>query len=86
MTASPPEGTALTDRERQVLALIAQGHTEETAADALGISFHTVKAEKMRARKRLGARHTPHAIALAIASRQLPAGVAIPAPGGGELS
>lgn len=86
MANTPPYGTPLTTGERRVLAAIARGHEIQSAARALGISPDTVKGLSRRARRRLGASHTAHAIALAIATRQLPAEVARgTAPGGGEL-
>jgi NarL family two-component system response regulator YdfI len=42
--AQPPEANPLTDREREVLALVAEGGTNRSVAYALGISERTVKA------------------------------------------
>ena len=42
--APPPEANPLTDREREVLALVAEGGTNRSVAYALGISERTVKA------------------------------------------
>ncbi len=79
----PVPGTPLTKREKDVLALHAQGLEAAEVAARLAVSPNAVKALSYRARKRLGARNTVHAVALAIASRQLPAGVAQPNPGSG---
>jgi DNA-binding NarL/FixJ family response regulator len=63
----------------RVLTLLAQGHDHHTAARVLHVTHDTVKTASARARRRLGALTTAHAVALAIATRQLPAGVAVPA-------
>ena len=39
-----PEVESLTDREEQVLALLAKGHAYKEIADLLGISFETVRS------------------------------------------
>lgn len=47
MAATPqraPEVETLTDREEQVLALLAKGHAYKEIADLLGISFETVRS------------------------------------------
>lgn len=46
----------LTDRERQVLTLLARGDTVKDAADALGISPETLKDHASRVYAKLGAR------------------------------
>ncbi len=58
----------LTTREAQVLSLTAQGNTRRDVAVALQIGEETVKAHLDKARRKLGAKTTPHAIALAIAA------------------
>lgn len=78
MPKVPATGTPLTPRERQVLALLAQGLEASDVADRMTVTLDTVKCHSLRARRRLGARNTTHAVALAIATRQLPAGVARP--------
>ena len=45
---------ALTDRQRQVVELIAQGLSNEEIADQLGISPRTVKAHSDVLRQKLG--------------------------------
>jgi DNA-binding NarL/FixJ family response regulator len=42
-TSRAPEVTALTEREEQVLASLAKGHSYKEIADLLGISFETVR-------------------------------------------
>ncbi|GGB29224.1 hypothetical protein GCM10011380_18400 [Sphingomonas metalli] len=45
----------LSPREREVLTLIARGHDAKSAAQALGISVHTVNDRLLGARRKLGA-------------------------------
>jgi len=70
-------GTSATDRgfaptlelqpkERAALALAANGLSTETAAHALGVAPETMKTNLKRARDRLSARNTAHAVAIAI--------------------
>jgi RNA polymerase sigma factor (sigma-70 family) len=47
---------ALSDREKQVLHLIARGYTQTEIATQLGISTGTVEAHRFRALKKLGLR------------------------------
>lgn len=83
----PPVGTPLSERERDLLVLLAQGHSHKTAARALNIAFNTAKTMTRHARVRIGALTTTHAVALAIATHQLPAEVALlAAANGGERS
>lgn len=46
--------TALTDRERQVLNLLARGYTHVNIAAVLGISLNGVRSRLFTARKKLG--------------------------------
>ncbi len=56
-TRPPAHGTmaTLTDREREVLALVATGMTNEEIANHLTVSAHTVKTHVNRAMTKLGA-------------------------------
>lgn len=63
--------TALTDREKEVLTLLALGETNSTIAEQLHLSPETVRSHTRSARLRLGARSRSHAIALALQSGQL---------------
>jgi DNA-binding CsgD family transcriptional regulator len=54
----------ITQQQRRVLALLADGLTRAEVADRLGISEHTVIAHIVSARERLNARNTTHAVAL----------------------
>lgn len=46
---------SLTEAERQILALLAAGHTAKTAAAALGLSVHGVNERLREARRKTGA-------------------------------
>ncbi len=53
--AAPPAGWAsLTDAERRVATLISQGHTNKSAASALGVSINTVGTHLRAAFAKLG--------------------------------
>jgi DNA-binding CsgD family transcriptional regulator len=49
------EGTPLSNRERQILLLVAEGHSNDQIGRALGISEWTVHEFLVRANIRLGA-------------------------------
>lgn len=53
----------LTDREREILALVASGATAKAIADRLGIAERTVKFHKMNLKARLGVGTTAEAVA-----------------------
>lgn len=56
--APKPAGrqTALSDREREVLQLVALGHTNQQIADSLVLSVKTVETYKARVMEKLGVR------------------------------
>jgi two-component system response regulator NreC len=56
--APKPTGkqTALSDREREVLQLVALGHTNQQIADSLVLSVKTVETYKARVMEKLGVR------------------------------
>lgn len=56
----------LTERQREVLALMAEGHSYRSAAAALGISFKAVRERLAHARETAGAASTTQLVALAI--------------------
>ncbi len=60
---------ALSDRERQVLELLAAGHPLKQVAALLGVNRHTAREYERRALRKLGVR-TPAAAAARIAVRQ----------------
>lgn len=62
----PPAAGRLTERERDVLTLLAQGADVRGISAQLSLSPHTVKTHLRNAVSRLGARHRAHAVALAL--------------------
>lgn len=56
----------LTERERTVLELVAQGHTSRRVASLLGVSPRTVENHKQRIFARLGVQNQAQAVAIAI--------------------
>lgn len=65
----------LSERERAVLALLADGLTSRQIADRLAIAERTVVFHRERMRKRLGARSTIELINMVIPRRGGPAGI-----------
>ncbi len=55
----------ITRREREVLALVAAGHSAPEIAAQLHIAHHTVGHHVARLRRKLGARNSAHVVALA---------------------
>jgi DNA-binding NarL/FixJ family response regulator len=66
--AESDEIPALTPRERQVLALLAEGASNKAIARALSISVHTVKFHVASLSEKLGASGRLEAVAIAIRS------------------
>jgi len=58
----------LTDREREVVALVAEGHTNEQIADTLAISPATARTHVSRAMIKLGARDRAQLVVFAYKS------------------
>lgn len=56
----------LSQREREVLQLIAEGFEITAIAERLSLAYATVRTYLRSARSRLGARSAPHAVALAL--------------------
>jgi DNA-binding CsgD family transcriptional regulator len=54
--AAPAGGAALSGREREVLELLAHGHTNQQAADRLFVSVKTIETYRARIGKKLGLR------------------------------
>lgn len=52
--AAAPAGGQLSDRERQVMALMIQGHHNRRIATELGISHRTVEIHKARVMEKMG--------------------------------
>jgi DNA-binding CsgD family transcriptional regulator len=69
--ADPPDAadepwSALSPREREVLALLAEGASNKEIARALALSVHTVKFHIAALNEKLGARSRVEAVAIAI--------------------
>lgn len=64
----PPKGSRgkLTQRQRQILQLLADGESTTFAAKTLGLSEETVKTHTKNALARLGARNRTHAVAIGL--------------------
>ncbi len=56
----------LTPRESEALQALADGAVQKTLPEQMGICASVVEHHLRRARLRLGARSTPHAVALAL--------------------
>jgi len=56
----------ITVRQGDLLMHVASGKSYQEVAEALGISPHTVKCEMHRLMKRIGARNSAHALAIAV--------------------
>jgi len=59
-------GDPLTDREVELLYLIAQGRTSKQMSDELYLADETVKGYRKRIIAKLGAKNVVHAVVLAI--------------------
>lgn len=66
--AIPPRGgpSKLTRRQRQIMQLLADGHSTAFAGRELGVSEETVKTHLKKAMARLGAKNRTHAVAVAL--------------------
>ena len=65
--ATPGPRRRPTSREREILALLATGATDNEIADILALSPATVQTHVRNAKTKLGARTRAQAVALAIA-------------------
>lgn len=61
----------LSPREREALALVAEGYTDVAIGEVLGVAVSTVRTLLTRVRRKLGAAGRAEAVARAIASGQL---------------
>jgi DNA-binding NarL/FixJ family response regulator len=68
-------GAALTARERDVVRLVARGHTAREAAQKLGLSVKTVETYRVRAMEKLGLESRAELVSYALA-----AGLLVPGP------
>ena len=64
--APEPPAPPLSPRERQVLALLAHGHTNREVADRLSLSVKTVETHRARLSDKLGLRSRADLVRLAI--------------------
>ena len=71
-TATVDNGVSLSPRERQILALVAEGATDGEIARHLSLSRGTVSWYVKQIRARLDARSRAHAVALALRDDLLP--------------
>ena len=64
----PPKGSrgAITQRQREILQLLADGESTTVAARQLGLSEETVKTHMKNTLARLGARNRSHAVAIGL--------------------
>ena len=80
--AGLPGGTGaagvLSQREREVLELVAQGYTNQQIADRLGLSVKTVETYRSRLVEKLGLRSRADLVRYALDSGLLGAGEAFP--------
>jgi DNA-binding CsgD family transcriptional regulator len=56
----------LTQRELSVLKIASDGRTADEIADVLGLGMETVRSHLKKARTKLGARNSAHAVAEAM--------------------
>jgi DNA-binding NarL/FixJ family response regulator len=63
-----PRGTHLSDREIEVLTLLARGETNQEIAEQLCLSVHTVRAHLRGVMQKLGVRNRVEAAAYALSS------------------
>lgn len=61
----------LTGRERQVLALLAQGLSQTEVADRIFRSVHTVSFHLRNCQQKLAARNSTQAVAIALSQGQI---------------
>ena len=66
---APKTDEALTARERQVLQLIAEGHTDRQIGERLCISLRTVQHHHANIRLKLRCRHTADLVRYALSTR-----------------
>lgn len=66
VTPSERRGGTLSDREREIVRLVAMGGTGPEIADELHISHNTVRTHLRNSMKRTGARSRAHLVAMAL--------------------
>jgi len=68
----PLRRSDLTPREREVMKLLAEGHTVKRAASALGLSIKTVEAHKFNLMRKLDIHNKAQLVTVAIRKKILP--------------
>ena len=63
---APPRATGVTAAELRALEAFSHGLGRTGTADALGVTLETVKTLTVRARRKLRAKDTTHAVAIAL--------------------
>jgi DNA-binding CsgD family transcriptional regulator len=71
MFASEPGQKPLTKREREVLDLISEGHSNKQGALQMGISPRTFESHRAEAMRKLGARNTADLVRKALQRRDM---------------
>jgi two-component system, NarL family, response regulator NreC len=66
VTGAAPPDEALAPRERQVLQLVAEGHTSKAIATTLGLSVKTVESYRARVMEKVGVHETAGLVRYAI--------------------
>jgi two-component system response regulator NreC len=66
ISGKPPEGDPLTDRERHVLQLIAEGKTTRETAEILRVSFKTAESHRVQIMRKLDIHNTAGLVRYAI--------------------
>jgi len=64
--ATPDRYATLTAREREVLQLVGEGHTNQEIADQLGLSVKTVQSHRAAVMEKLGLRDVTHLVRYAV--------------------
>jgi DNA-binding NarL/FixJ family response regulator len=62
---------SLTDRQREILQMFADGYHTEKVADALGLSTETIRTHTKRILAKLNANTRTHAVAIAVRAQIL---------------
>lgn len=78
LTQAIPEGNsqgkALTSRQKEILRLVAQGHTNREIGQRLAISVRTVEVHRFNLMRRLRVRNVAQLLRQAIALKIIPKG------------
>ena len=74
------EAFALTDRQKEILRLVAQGHTNREIGEQLDISVRTVEVHRFNLMRRLRVRNVAQLLRQGLILRLLPKNFASPIP------